>query len=129
MREALLEAKLAFDEEEVPIGAILVYHNKIIARGRNSIEKEGSVLRHAEIHCIEQGSRFLQNWRLLETTLYVTVEPCMMCAGALVHARVEKVIWGCQNLRYGTNQIGQGGLLEEEAKELLQKFFQRRRDA
>jgi tRNA(adenine34) deaminase len=127
MNEALIEAKIAFEEGEVPIGAVLVYEKKIIARAHNTIEKNRSVLSHAELLCLEQGSKTLQNWRLLGTTLYVTVEPCMMCSGAILHARVPRIVWGCPNTRFGGHNIGEGGLLEREAKELLQKFFQQRR--
>lgn len=127
MHEALREASIAFEEDEVPIGAVLVYKNQIIARGRNSIEKEFCVTKHAELICIEKASQTLGGWRLLDTTLYVTVEPCMMCAGAIQHSRISRVVWGCPNLRFGGHLAGEGGLLEEEAKRILQKFFQKKR--
>ncbi len=126
MQEALKEARQAFLEEEVPIGAVIVREGKIIARGRNSVEKNHFAIEHAEINCLKEASKVLQNWRLIGTTMYVTVEPCPMCAGAIHLARVERVVWGCPNIRYSSG-IGEGGLLAEEAKQLLQEFFKKQR--
>jgi tRNA(adenine34) deaminase len=143
MQEALKEAQIAFEEDEVPIGAVLVHEKKIIAKGRNSVEVSALAMNHAEVNCLKEGAKILKNWRLINTTLYVTVEPCIMCIGAIILSRVKKVIWGCPDLRHGgcgsiTNLltlshpihqvVGQGGLLEEEAKELLQTFFKKKRN-
>ena len=137
---ALNEAKKAFNAHEVPIGAVLVYKNKIIARAYNRIEQKQDATAHAEIQVIQKASKKLQSWRLNDMSLYVTCEPCIMCAGAIIHARIAHVYFGCKDKRWGSfysiNDFSkkfnhtvkiEGGILEEETKKLLQEFFQRKR--
>lgn len=103
MRLALQEAQKAYREGEVPIGALLVAEGRIIARGHNQVERLKDPTAHAEILCIGAGAEALDNWRLLDTTLYCTMEPCAMCAGALLLARVARLVWGAPDLRQGAN--------------------------
>jgi tRNA(adenine34) deaminase len=155
MKEALLEAKKAGDMWEVPVGAVLVHHGKIIARGYNLVEELRDSTAHAEMNCIREASNVLQSWRLSETTLYVTLEPCPMCAGAILQARVESVVWGAPNkllgadgswIRLFPNGGEEGsetasapvhpfhpnikvrrGVLSSECANVMQEFFQFRR--
>jgi len=143
MQEALDEAKKSFEKEEVPVGAVLVHNQNIIARGSNQMEELKDASAHAEILTIRAGARSLGNWRLLDTTLYVTLEPCLMCAGALLLARVKRVVWSAPDLRHGahgsflnvfetkhpthTLRI-EGGLLEETSASLMREFFKKQRD-
>lgn len=138
MGEALLEAKKSFEKEEVPVGAVLVQDQKIIARAHNQMEKLKDPSAHAEVLAIRKGAQCLGDWRLLETTLYTTLEPCLMCAGALLLARVDRIVWGAPDLRHGahgsyinvfktphpthTPQI-EGGLLKDESATLMREFF------
>ncbi|MES2272641.1 MAG: tRNA adenosine(34) deaminase TadA [Chlamydiota bacterium] len=142
MREALKEAKKAFESDEVPIGAVLVQKNKVIARGQNQVELLQDATAHAEILCLTAGAAVLGNWRLTETTLYCTLEPCCMCAGALMSARVTRLVWGAPDLRLGANgsfvdlfalkhpmhtlEITPG-VLEAESADLMRTFFQKKR--
>ncbi|XP_061353960.1 tRNA(adenine(34)) deaminase, chloroplastic [Gastrolobium bilobum] len=103
MKEALLEAKKAADTWEVPVGAVLVQHGKIIARGCNLVEELRDSTAHAEMICIREASNFLRTWRLSDTTLYVTLEPCPMCAGAILQARIDNVVWGAPNKLLGAD--------------------------
>ncbi|XWS23295.1 hypothetical protein CRYUN_Cryun29cG0109400 [Craigia yunnanensis] len=103
MREALLEAKKASDSWEVPVGAVLVQHGKIIACGRNLVEELWDSTAHAEMICIREASSTLRSWRLADTTLYVTLEPCPMCAGAILQARIDTLVWGAPNKRLGAD--------------------------
>ncbi|XP_004492699.1 tRNA(adenine(34)) deaminase, chloroplastic [Cicer arietinum] len=103
MNEALLEARKAADTWEVPVGAVLVQHGKIIARGCNLVEELRDSTAHAEMICIREASKLLHSWRLSETTLYVTLEPCPMCAGAILQARVDTVVWGAPNKLLGAD--------------------------
>ncbi|XP_059655578.1 tRNA(adenine(34)) deaminase, chloroplastic [Cornus florida] len=103
MREALLEAKKAADTWEVPVGAVLVQHGRIIARGCNLVEELRDSTAHAEMICIREASNLLRTWRLSETTLYVTLEPCPMCAGAILGARINTVVWGAPNKLLGAD--------------------------
>ncbi|CAA0833033.1 tRNA(adenine(34)) deaminase- chloroplastic [Striga hermonthica] len=116
MREALLEAKKAADNWEVPVGAVLVHNGKIIARGCNLVEEMRDSTAHAEIICIREASNMLRTWRLSETTLYITLEPCAMCAGAILQARIDTVVWGAPNKLLGADgswirlfPVGEGG--------------------
>lgn len=142
MNEALKEAKKAFSKDEVPIGAVLVLEDKIIARGHNQVEMLNDPTAHAEMICITSAANHLNNWRLLNCVLYTTVEPCCMCAGAVILARIKKLYWATADTRVGANGsfidiLGQNhpihnvevekGLLEEEAKYLLKLFFQKAR--
>ncbi|VVA94515.1 unnamed protein product [Arabis nemorensis] len=103
MREALVEAKKAADIWEVPVGAVLVHDGKIIARGFNLVEDLRDSTAHAEMICIREGSKVLRSWRLADTTLYVTLEPCPMCAGAILQARVNTLVWGAPNKLLGAD--------------------------
>ncbi|KAL0904479.1 hypothetical protein M5K25_026600 [Dendrobium thyrsiflorum] len=103
MREAILEAKKGADTWEVPVGAVLVQNGKIIARGCNMVEELRDSTAHAEMICIREASNLLRTWRLAETTLYVTLEPCPMCAGAILQARIDTVVWGAPNRLLGAD--------------------------
>lgn len=103
MREALLEAKKAADTWEVPVGAVLVQHGKVISRGYNLVEALRDSTAHAEMICIREGSNVLRSWRLADTTLYVTLEPCPMCAGAILQARINSLVWGAPNKLLGAD--------------------------
>lgn len=142
MREALKEAKKAFDKDEVPVGAVLVHHNRIISRGHNQVELLQDATAHAEMICLSAAAESLGNWRLLETTLYCTLEPCPMCAGALLSARVTRLVWGAPDLRVGANGSWidlfahshpihtlaiTPRILEAEAADLMRAFFQKQR--
>ena len=142
MQEALIEARKGAQLGEVPVGAVLVYQGKIIARAHNLVEQEKTTLAHAEILCLQKGSQILNNWRLCDTTLYCTLEPCPMCAGAMIHSRIGTLVWGAKDLRCGAHgswidlfsikhpihqvTVRSGVLAEECAKE-MQSFFQKRR--
>lgn len=101
MREALIEARKAGTAGEVPIGAVLVYQDRIIARASNLRETTQNALTHAEMLVIEQGCKELGSWRLEETTLYVTLEPCPMCAGAILQSRIPRVVYGARDAKAG----------------------------
>ena len=138
MREAIRQAQKAAKLQEVPIGCVLVKDGKIVAKGYNRRNTDKTTLAHAEIAVIKKGSKLFQDWRLEECTLYVTLEPCPMCAGAIVQARIPRVVAGCMNPKAGCagsvlnilNTPGlnhkvqfEKGVLEEECTELLQDFF------
>ncbi|RME02417.1 MAG: nucleoside deaminase [Planctomycetota bacterium] len=144
MELALEEARQAEKKEEVPVGAVVVLEKKVIAKAHNLKENLKKATAHAEILALEQASDALGDWRLNGTTLYVTLEPCPMCAGALVHSRVERLVFGAHDPRWGAagtlmNLVEdkrlnhrlkvQGGVLAQEAGQLLQNFFQQRRGA
>lgn len=142
MKEAVKQAKKAAELGEVPIGCVIVKDGKIIARGYNRRNTDHSTLSHAEITAIRKASRKLQDWRLEGCTLYVTLEPCQMCAGAIVQARVPRVVMGCMNPKAGcggsvlnvlqmkefNHQVDvKRGILEKECSELLTEFFDKMR--
>jgi tRNA(adenine34) deaminase len=142
MEEALKEAKVAYDQGEVPVGAVLLYKGEIIVRAHNLIETLKDPSAHAELLAIRAGAQVLGDWRLLETTLYTTLEPCLMCAGALLLARVGRIVWGAPDLRHGahgsfldvfevshpTHKVEiSGGLLKEPAADLMRNFFKLQR--
>ena len=144
MREALRQARKAYEADEVPIGAVVVREGKIIGRAWNQVEMLKDATAHAEMLAITQAEAAVGDWRLNDCDLYVTKEPCPMCAGALVHVRVRRVIFGCADERGGAaggviNLLQMSGLnhrceitrgvLEEECASLLQKFFRARRAA
>ena len=101
MKEALKQAKKAYALGEVPIGCVIVYQGKIIGRGYNRRNTDKNTLAHAEITAINKASKFIGDWRLEDCTLYVTLEPCQMCAGAIVQARIPEVVMGCMNPKAG----------------------------
>lgn len=138
MKQALLEADKAFRLKEVPIGAVIEYQGQIIGRGYNRRNTDKSTLAHAEIMAIQQASAYIGDWRLEDTTMYVTLEPCPMCAGAIVSARMKKVVIGCDNYKAGScgtivnlleqekfnhQVVIERGIMEFECKEILQQFF------
>lgn len=154
MQAALEQAQIAYDGGEIPIGAVLVHNNKIIGRGYNQREQTKNPLHHAEMLALENGTRTLGDWRLKNSTLYVTLEPCPMCLGALLQARVDRLVYGClddkrtticefladgQTLTWpGLSLVKQivgnnhtitvtGPCLEQECLQLLQSFFKNRR--
>ena len=138
MREALKQAKKAMRLGEVPIGCVIVYEDRIIARGYNRRNTDKNTLSHAEISAIRRASRKLGDWRLENCTLYVTLEPCQMCAGAIIQSRIPEVVIGCMNPKAGCggsilnilempefNHQAKvvRGVLETECSEILQEFF------
>lgn len=142
MREALAEAKSAFDQGEVPIGAVVVKDGGIVGRGHNMRETWRDPTAHAEIIAIRQASIYLSAWRLTGCTLYVTIEPCLMCAGALILGRVERLVYGATDPKAGAitslyrvlederlnHQVAvQGNVLDAECAELMRRFFRRLR--
>ena len=138
MLEALKEAKKAYKKNEVPIGAIIVKDNKIIARSYNRKEKTQIAIQHAEILVIEKACKKLKNWRLLGCSLYVTVEPCMMCCGAIIQSRIKKIVYGTKNSNFGSvesvanllnkNDIEiKSGILKEKCEAIITEFFNKKR--
>ena len=140
MREAVLEAEKALAAGEVPIGAVMVRDGEIIARGHNLRNTAKNPLRHAEIDIINETAGIVGDWRLEDCTLYVTVEPCPMCAGAIVQARIPKVVFGTRNSKAGcsgsvldvlhepklNHQVEtEEGILQEECAEIMRRFFRR----
>jgi len=142
MRAALAEARAAFDEDEVPVGAVIVQHDRVIASARNQRELLKDPTAHAEMIAITQAAEALGSWRLLDCILYVTLEPCPMCAGAIVQARIPVVIYGttdpkagaCETLyriasdpRLNHQANVFGGMLADECRAILQEFFAKQR--
>ena len=138
MKEALKEAQKAYKKLEVPVGAIIVKDGRIVARAHNLKETKNDTTKHAEILAIEKASKKLGNWRLIDCEMYVTLEPCPMCAGAIVNSRIKKVNIGAmdektgacgsklnllQDFNFDTKVDMEIGILENECRELLQKFF------
>ncbi len=142
MKVAIEQAQIAEENSDVPIGAVIVYKNQIIGRAYNQREQLQDPTAHAEIIALTQAAAFLESWRLLDCTMYVTLEPCTMCAGALVLARIDRLVYGCDDPKTGAvkslynivtderlNHIIDvtSGVLAEECSGLLQQFFRRRR--
>jgi tRNA(adenine34) deaminase len=142
MRLALREAERALEHEDVPIGAVLVHEGEVLAAARNERELRGDPTAHAEVLALREASGRLGTWRLLDTVLYVTLEPCAMCAGAIVLARVPRVVYAADDPKAGAagsvldvlaeprlnhRPFVDGGLLAAEAAELLRAFFASRR--
>lgn len=143
MRYALELAERADKEGEIPVGAVLVQDNQVIAEGWNRPISTHNPTAHAEIMVLQQGGLALQNYRLLNTTLYVTLEPCVMCAGAMVHSRIQRLVYGASDLKTGAagslmDILGHpgmnhhvevtAGILAEECSARLSDFFKRRRE-
>ena len=132
MEEALKLAKRAFDEDEIPVGAVVVYKNKIIGCGYNQKEKLNNPLKHAELIAIEEACNYIGDWRLNDCELYVTLEPCQMCMGAIVETRIKKVVYGIKkNDQMFNNRkdiIMEGGILEDKCLQIIQNFFQNKRN-
>ncbi len=141
INEAYNQAKKAYKHNEVPVGAIVVYKNKIISKGYNKKERKNNSLYHAEIVAINKACKKLKSWRLSECELYVTLEPCLMCAGLIIQNRISKVYYGCEDNKSGAL----GGLMDireikglnfypkaeclehKESSEILKKFFKEKR--
>lgn len=138
MRQAITQAKKAAAGEDVPIGCVIVYEGRVIARGYNRRNMDKTTLAHAEILAIKKAAKVLDDWRLEKCTLYVTLEPCQMCAGAIVQARVPRVVIGCMNPKAGcagsiinlldmpqfNHQVEiTRGVMEEECASLMKDFF------
>lgn len=143
MSEAIKQAMKAYDLGEVPIGCVIVYQNKIIARGYNRRTTDKNTLSHAELNAIRKASKKLGDWRLDGCEMYITLEPCQMCAGAIVQARIKKVYIGCMNPKAGcagsvlnllnvsrfNHQVEiKTGILEEKCSSLIKKFFRELRE-
>ena len=138
MDEALALAREAAAEGEVPVGCVIVRGDEIVGRGRNRREKEKSALSHAEIEAISEACKNLGGWRLWECTLYVTLEPCAMCAGAILNARIPRVVFGASDQKFGAvrsvcslfdmkfnhHPVVESGIREAEAAALMTEFFQ-----
>src|SRR3954468_20322821 len=142
MREALRQARKAYAAEEVPVGAIVVREGRVIARAYNQVELLKDATAHAEMLALTQAEQAVGDWRLTECDLYVTKEPCVMCAGALVHVRIRRVIFGCSDPRSGAaggliNLLQHpalnhhceitAGVLQNETAAILQEFFRKKR--
>jgi len=136
MKKALAQAEIAHDLGEVPVGAVVVVANRVIGAGHNLTERLRDVTAHAEMQAITAASNFLGGKYLHDCTLYVTLEPCQMCAGALYWSQVSRVVYGAADLERGFSVLGgslhpktqlTGGVMEREAAELLQRFFVNKR--
>ena len=142
MRQALVEAEKAFKKEEVPVGAVAVVDGKVVARAHNQRENLIDPTAHAEILCIKKAARKLGGWRLNKVTLYTTLEPCPMCAGAIVHARIKELVYGADDPKAGAcgsvmNVVDSDhlnhkvnvvpGVLKKESEDILKKFFKKLR--
>lgn len=141
MKEAIALANEAAARDEVPVGALIVHKGQVIARASNTRESSKCATHHAELLAIEEACRTLGGWRLPECTLYVTMEPCVMCAGAIINARINRVVYGTHDLRFGAfgslidipayplNHKVEvtGGVLEDECREILGAYFREKR--
>ena len=136
MKKALQEAEYAFEVGEIPVGAVVVVQDRIIARAHNLTEKLNDVTAHAEMQAITSAANFIGGKYLRECTLYVTLEPCQMCAGALYWSQIGRIVYGAKDLQRGCGVMGTtlhpktkltGGILEKESANLLQQFFIQKR--
>lgn len=139
MKQALKEAELAFEEDEIPIGAVVVVNNKIIARGRNMTERLNDPTAHAEMIALTSAFSSIGAKYLPDATLYVTIEPCLMCAGALYWSKVTRIVWGADDEKNGHKRITKDewpfhqkaevtqGVLKEECAQLMKDFFKDKR--
>ena len=142
MKEALKEAEIAAIEDEVPIGCVIVKNNEIIARAHNMRDKTNNPIGHAEILAIQKASAVLNDWQLVGCTLYVTIEPCIMCAGAIIQSRIEKVVYGAPDCKGGALSSSINvleakdinhhpeivkGVLEEECSSIIKRYFKSKR--
>ncbi len=142
MREALREAEIALEHDEIPIGCVIVKDGKIIGRGHNAREELQRAVMHAEIMAIEDANLSEKSWRLLDCTLFVTIEPCVMCSGAIGLARIPNVVYGAKNKKFGAagslydiltderlnHRVEvETGILEDECAAIMQDFFRNRR--
>ena len=142
MYAALQEAEQAFEEDEVPVGAVVVHKNKIIGRGYNQVEKLNDATAHAEMIALTSASNHLKNWRLNECSIYVSLEPCIMCTGAMLSSRIENLYYAASDSKFGacgsvhnlaenskTNHTIKvfSGILAKESEDLLKSFFAKKR--
>ncbi len=142
MQLALLQAKKALDIMEVPVGAVIIRNDILIGAGFNQKERDKNPLKHAEIVAIEEACKFVGDWRLKGSSIYITAEPCIMCAGAILHARIDKVYFGVKEPKFGgvistcnifDNEKGNHkveyayGFMEEEISQMMKEFFARLR--
>lgn len=142
MNEAINEAKKALNNNEVPIGAVVVLDGKIIGRGHNMVETNNHAFEHAEIMAIKSAEDFVGNWRLENATLFSTLEPCIMCSGAIVHSRIKTLVYGAKDVQRGfagsiLNIVDDSifnhrvevinGVLEKECRRIIMNFFEKRR--
>ena len=142
MSEALKEAQRSLEKEEIPIGCVIVKDGQIVGRGHNAREEENKAILHAEIMAINQANETVGNWRLLDSTLFVTIEPCVMCSGAIGLARISQVIYGAKNAKFGgagslydiltdsrlNHRVEvETGVLEANCAQIMQDFFRKRR--
>ena len=139
MQQALAQARRAFEEDEVPIGAVVVIHNKIIARGYNQVEKLQDPTAHAEIIALTSAFNFLGSKYLSDATIYITIEPCLMCAGALYWSKIGRIVYGAPDEKNGYLHTTKEnspfhpkteltkGVLQEECSELIKTFFKQKR--
>lgn len=142
MELAFKEAQKAFQEDEVPVGCVIVKDEKVIAKAHNKKEKKNSALFHAEIECINKATKKLNNWNLKGCEMYVTLEPCMMCTGAIINSRIDKVYFGCKDPKGGSLVSNikikdikmlnhypeiEEGIMEKECSEILKQFFKNKR--
>lgn len=137
MKKAIQEAEIAFEKGEVPVGAVIVIENKIIARAHNLTETLNDVTAHAEMQAITAAANFLGGKYLINCTLYVTLEPCQMCAGALYWSQISNIVYGAKDDQRGCGVMGtqlhpktkmNGGFMKNEASDLLKKFFIQKRN-
>ncbi|MCX8027527.1 MAG: tRNA adenosine(34) deaminase TadA [Thermodesulfovibrionales bacterium] len=142
IKKALKEAEKAFKKDEVPVGAVVVYKGKIISRAHNTKEKKNDPTQHAELQAISKAARRLKSWRLNDCTLYVTLEPCIMCAGAILQARIGRLVYGaadpkagaveslyeiCSDRRLNHQIEVTSGILQKECSDILKTFFKNKR--
>ena len=142
MQKALEQANLAYEKDEVPVGAILVKNNKVLSAAHNLLITENDPSAHAEILCLKEAGKVLKNYRLIGTTLYVTLEPCMMCAGAIIHARIGRLVYATSDEKTGfinsrNNLAGNewlnhklditSGILDKDCSKLIKSFFKDKR--
>jgi len=138
MKEALKEARKAFAEDEVPVGAVIVSNNRVIARGHNLTETLNDVTAHAEMQAFTAAAGFIGGKYLLDCTLYVTIEPCLMCAGAAYWTQISRIVYGAKDDKRGFSKTGSailhptteiiGGIMEKECGNLMREFFQKKRE-
>jgi len=132
MNIAIKEAKKALKHNEVPVGAVIIKNNKIISKAFNKKEKTKNAIKHAEIIAISKACKKIKNWRLDDCEIYVTMEPCMMCCGAIEQSRIKKIVYGVKNKNYGyTSNLKNveiiSNICEKECKNIVQSFFKKRR--
>ena len=138
MKKALVQAQKAYDKREVPVGAVIVKDGKVIARAYNQKETKCDTTKHAEILAIQKASKRLKSWRLIDCEMYVTLEPCPMCAGAIIQSRIKKVYYGAldektgavgsklnlfKDFKFNHRVEFENSILQKECKDILQKFF------